>query len=67
MREAGVQLVPMDMGIVVDLADKELPDLLFSAFETPRELARCTDACVLFQPISSALACSVGMHWQMTW
>ena len=30
----------MDMSLVIDLADVQLPDLLFSTFETPRELSR---------------------------
>ncbi len=40
LRRAGVELVHMDMSLVIDLAAVELPDLLFSTFETPRELSR---------------------------
>jgi hypothetical protein len=44
MEEAGVILVPMDMGLVIDLGNKELPNPLFTTFEMARELSRC--ACV---------------------
>lgn len=40
MRTAGVELVPMDMSLVVDTGNKELPDSLFYTFEYPRELSR---------------------------
>ena len=41
MREAGVELVPMDMDLVIQLGKKELPDYIFYTYEYPRELSRC--------------------------
>lgn len=40
LRQAGVQLVPMDMGLVLDMADRDMPDELFYTYEMPRELSR---------------------------
>ena len=43
--EAGVTLVPMDMSLVIDLGNRELPNTLFTTFEMPRELSRCASPC----------------------
>lgn len=40
LKQAGVILVPMDMSLVMDMADKDLPDELFYTYEMPRELSR---------------------------
>lgn len=44
MRAAGVELVPMDMDLVIQLGRKDLPDTLFYTYEYPRELSRCGHA-----------------------
>lgn len=40
LRRAGVQLVPLDMSLVMDMAARDLPDELFYTYEMPRELSR---------------------------
>ena len=40
MRAAGVELVPMDMDLVIQLGRRELPDTVFYTYEYPRELSR---------------------------
>ena len=41
MRAGGVELVPMDMDLVIQLGKKDLPDTTFYTYEYPRELSRC--------------------------
>jgi hypothetical protein len=50
MRAAGVDIIPMDMGLIVDMARREMADPLFYTFEMPRELSRhaCTHCPLLF-------------------
>lgn len=40
LRAAGVKLIPMDMSLVMDYRHKHMPDLMFLAYEMPRELSR---------------------------
>lgn len=40
LRAAGVKLIPMDMSQVMDYSRKHTPDLMFLAYEMPRELSR---------------------------
>lgn len=40
LRAAGVKLIPMDMSLVMDYSHKHMPDLMFLAYEMPRELSR---------------------------
>lgn len=40
LRGANVELVRLDMGLLVDLGNKHLPDPIFYSYEAPREVSR---------------------------